>query len=45
MSKSLFVRVCMFTVSNALLISSATAMVRASGILWLKPDAIVLLML
>ena len=44
-SKSFFVRVCMFTVSNALLMSSATAMVRAGGILWLKPDAIVLLML
>ena len=35
----------MFTVSNALLMSSATAMVHAGGILWLKPDAIVLLML
>ena len=45
MSKSFFVRVCMFTVLNALLMSSATAMVRAGGILWLKPDAIVLLML
>ena len=45
MSRSFFVRVCMFTVSNALLKSSATAMVRAGGILWLKPDAIVLLML
>ena len=45
MSKSFFVRVCMFTVSNALLMSNATAMVRAGGILWLKPDAIVLLML
>ena len=45
MSKSFFVRVCMFTVSNALRMSSATAMVRASGILWLKPDAIVFLML
>ena len=44
-SRSFFVRVCMFTVSNALLMSSATAMVRAGGILWLKPDAIVLLML
>ena len=44
-SKSFFVRVCMFTVSNALLMSSATAMVRAGGILGLKPDAIVLLML
>ena len=44
-SRSFFVRVCMFTVSNALLMSSATAMVRAGGILWLKPDAVVLLML
>ena len=32
MSRSFFVRVCMFTVSNALLMSSATAMVRAGGI-------------
>ena len=31
MSRSFFVRVCMFTVSNALLMSSATAMVRAGG--------------
>ena len=38
MSRSFFVRVCMFTVSNALLMSSATAMVRAGGILWLKPE-------
>ena len=45
MSRSFFVRVCMSTVLNALLMSSATAMVRAGGILWLKPDAIVLLML
>ena len=45
MSISFFVRVCMFTVSNDLLMSSATAMVRAGGILWLKPDATVLLML
>ena len=45
MSRSFFVRVCMFTASNALLMSSATAMVRAGGVLWLKPDAIVLLML
>ena len=45
MSKSFFVRVCMFTVSNALLMSSATAMVCAGGILLLKPDVIVLLML
>ena len=35
----------MFNVSKALLMSSATAMVHAGGILWLKPDAIVLLML
>ena len=45
MSRSFFVRVCMFTVSNALLMSIATAMVCAGGILWLKPDAIVLLIL
>ena len=45
MSKSFFVRVCMFTVSNVLLMSSATAMVHAGGIHWLKSDAIVLLML
>ena len=45
MSRSFFERVCMFNVSNALLMSSARAMVRAGGILWLKPDAIVLLML
>ena len=45
MSRSFFVRVSMFTVSNALLMYSATAMVRAGGIIWLKPDAIVLLML
>ena len=45
MSRSFFVRVCIFTVSNALHMSSATAMVHAGGILWLKPDAIVLLML
>ena len=38
MSRGFFVRVCMFTVSNALLMSSATAMVRAGGILWLNPD-------
>ena len=31
MSRSFFVRVCMFTVSNALLMSSATAMVRDGG--------------
>ena len=45
MSRSFFVRVCMFTVSNALLMSSATAMVRAGGILWLKPDAIIIIII
>ena len=40
MSRSFFVRVCMFTVSNALLMSSAIAMVRAGGILRFKPDAL-----
>ena len=35
----------MFTVSNALLMSSATAMVRAGGILWLKPDAIIIIII
>ena len=39
---SLSINVCMFTVSNALL---ATAMVRVGGMGWLKPVAIVLLML
>ena len=28
---------CMFTVSNALLMSNATAMVRVGGMSWLKP--------
>ena len=37
--------VCMFTVSNALLMSNATAMVRVGGMGWLKPVATVLLML
>ena len=35
----------MFTVWNALLMSSATATVRVGGMGWLKPVAIVLLML
>ena len=35
----------MFTVSNALLMSNATAMVRVGGMGWLKPVATVLLML
>ena len=37
--------VCMFTVSNALLMSNATAMVRVGGMGWLKPVATMLLML
>lgn len=37
--------VCMFMVSNALLISSTMAMVRSGGVFWLKPVAIVWLML
>ena len=37
------VGVCMLTVSNALLISSAT--VRSGGLFWLKPVAMVLYML
>ena len=42
---SLSVNVCMFTVSNALLMSNATAIVRVGGMGWLKPVATVLLML
>ena len=42
---SLSVNVCMFTVSNALFMSNATAIVRVGGMGWLKPVAIVLLML
>ena len=42
---SLSVNVCMFTVSNALLMSNATAIVRVGGLGWLKPVATVLLML
>ena len=42
---SLSINVCMFTVSNALLMSNATAMVRVGGMAWLKPVATVLLML
>ena len=41
----LSINVCMFTVSNALLMSNATAMVRVGGMGWLKPVATVLLML
>ena len=42
---SLSINVCMFTVSNALLMSNATAMVRVGGVGWLKPVASVLLIL
>ena len=42
---SLSINVCLFTVSNALLMSNATAMVRVGGMGWLKPVATVLLML
>ena len=35
----------MWTVSNALLMSSATMIVRSGGLFWLKPVAIVLFML
>ena len=37
--------VCMFTVSNALLMSRATVIVRSGGLFWLKPVAMVLFML
>ena len=42
---SLSNNVCMFTVSNSLLMSNATAMVRVGGMGWLKPVVTVLLML
>ena len=42
---SLCVSVCMFTVSNAFLMSSVTVIVRSSGLLWLKHVAKVLFML
>ena len=45
MCVSLSVNVCMFTVSNALLMSNATAIVRVGGMSWLKPVATVLLIL
>ena len=35
----------MFTVSNALLMSSATVILRSGGLFWLKPVAMVLFML
>ena len=36
---SLPINVCMFTVSNTLLMSNANAMVRVGGMGWLKPVA------
>ena len=36
---------CIFTLSNDLLMSSATVIVRSGGLLWLKPVAMVLFML
>ena len=39
---SFLISVCMFIVSKALLISSATVIVRAGGAIWLKPFATVL---
>ena len=45
MCVSLSINVCMFIVSNTLLMSNATAIVRVGGMGWLKPVATVLLML
>ena len=42
---SLLVSVCMLTVSNALLMSSANVIVRPGGLFWLKPVAMVWFML
>ena len=39
---SFLISVCMFIVSKALLISSATAIVRTGGAIWLNPFATVL---
>ena len=39
---SFLISVCMFIVSKALLISSATMIVRAGGAIWLNPFATVL---
>ena len=41
-SSSFLISVCMFIVSKALLISSATVIVRAGGAIWLNPFATVL---
>ena len=37
---SFLISVCMFIVSKALLISSATVIVRAGGAIWLNPFAV-----
>ena len=39
---SFLISVCMFIVSKAFLISSATVIVRAGGAIWLNPFAMVL---
>ena len=39
---SFLISVCMFIVSKALLLSSATVIVRAGGAIWLNPIATVL---
>ena len=39
---SFLISICMFIVSKALLISSATVIVRAGGAIWLNPFATVL---
>ena len=39
---SFLISVCMFIVTKALLISSATVIVRAGGVIWLNPFATVL---
>ena len=41
---SLCVSVCIFNVYNALLMSSATVIVRSGGLFWLKPVAMVLML-
>ena len=41
-SQVFLISVCMFIVSKALLISSATVIVRAGGAIWLNPFATVL---
>ena len=41
---SLCVSVCILAVSNALLISRATVIVRSGGLIWLKPVAMLFLL-